>query len=112
MVRDSTATPRYVTVRGCPQRWREWYNQCYTRYVKTAISIPDSVFRSAEQLAARLGVSRSQLYTKALSAIVAKHRDDLVKSRLDEVYGSGGAPSSLDPGLASAPQRSLAPGQS
>src|SRR5437660_3121769 len=33
-----------------------WYNKCYTRSMKTAISIPEAVFRSAEQLADRLGV--------------------------------------------------------
>ena len=75
--------------------------------MKTAISIPDRVFRSAEHLAARLGISRSQLYTKALSTLVEKHRDDLVKSRLDEIYGSGEVESSLDRGLASAQHRSI-----
>jgi len=40
--------------------------------VKTAISIPDRVFRSAEQLAARLGVSRSELYSKALISLIEK----------------------------------------
>jgi len=75
--------------------------------MKTAISIPDRVFHSAEQLAARLGVSRSRLYTRALSTLVEKHRDDLVKTRLDEIYGSGEVDSALDRGLASAQQRSL-----
>jgi len=42
--------------------------------MKTAISIPDRVFRSAEQLAARLGVSRSELYSKALAALVNEHK--------------------------------------
>ena len=73
--------------------------------MKTAISIPDPVFRSTEKLAARLGVSRSQLYTKALSALVEKHRDDLVKTRLDEIYSE--ADSALDPGLASAQLRAI-----
>ena len=75
--------------------------------MKTAISIPDRIFRSAEQLATRLGVSRSRLYTIALATLVEKHRDDLVKTRLDEIYGSGEVDSSLDPGLASAQRRSL-----
>ena len=75
--------------------------------MKTAISIPDRVFQSAEQLAARLGVSRSELYSKALAALIEKHRDDLVKARLDEVYGSGGIDSSLEPELESLQRRSL-----
>lgn len=76
--------------------------------MKTAISIPDRVFQSAEQLAARLGVSRSELYAKALAALLEKHRDDLIKSRLDEVYGSGEIDSSLAPELESMQRRSLA----
>ena len=76
--------------------------------MKTAISIPDRVFRSAEQLAARLGVSRSQLYSKALAALVDKHRDDMITSRLNEIYGPGRESSSLDAGLASLQHRTLA----
>ena len=37
--------------------------------MKTAISIPDEVFRSAERLAQRLGVSRSELYAKAVDGV-------------------------------------------
>ena len=73
--------------------------------MKTAISVPDRVFRSAEQLAARLGVSRSELYSKALAAMVEKHRDDLVTARLNEVYAT--APSPLDPVLSRIQSRSL-----
>lgn len=76
--------------------------------MKTAISIPDRVFRSAEQLAARLGVSRSQLYSKALATLVEKHRDDLITSRLNEVYGPGREDSSLDSGSASLQHRTIA----
>lgn len=79
--------------------------------MKTAISIPDRVFDSAEQLAARLGVSRSQLYTKALAALVDRHREDLITSRLNEIYGPGREGSSLDPEIASLQQRTLAKGR-
>ncbi len=34
--------------------------------MKTAISIPDEVFRQAEQAAKRLGVSRSEFFTRAV----------------------------------------------
>jgi len=64
--------------------------------MKTAVSIPDQVFESAEKLAARMGVSRSQLYARALAALVEKHREDLITSRLNETYGSGGEESSLN----------------
>jgi antitoxin MazE6 len=56
--------------------------------MKTAISIPDKVFDSAEKLANRLGKTRSQLYTQALSNYIAKHKTDDVTNKLDEVYAS------------------------
>ena len=68
--------------------------------MKTAVSIPDRVFQSAEKLAARLGVSRSELYARALANLVEKHRESLITEKLNEVYGPGGQDSSLDPGLA------------
>jgi metal-responsive CopG/Arc/MetJ family transcriptional regulator len=75
--------------------------------MKTAISIPDPVFRSAEELAARLGVSRSELYAKAVASLVEKHREDLITSQLNQVYGPGGQASSLEPDVASIQHRSL-----
>lgn len=79
--------------------------------MKTAISIPDRVFHSAEQLAVRLGVSRSELYSKALAALVDKHQDDLITSRLNEIYGSGREDASLDAELALLQHRTLARGK-
>lgn len=75
--------------------------------MKTAISIPDRVFQSAEKLAARLGVSRSELYAKALAALVEKHREDVVTAQLNEVYGPEGEQSSLDRDVARLQSRSL-----
>ncbi len=63
--------------------------------MKTAVSIPDRVFESAEKLAARLGVSRSELYARALVSLVEKYREDLITSKLNEVYGPEGEESSL-----------------
>ena len=76
--------------------------------MKTAISVPDRVFRSAEQLASRLGVSRSELYSRALAALVDKHQDDLITSRLNEIYGPGRQDASLDAGLGLLQHRTLA----
>jgi hypothetical protein len=75
--------------------------------MKTAVSIPDRLFRAAEQLAARWGISRSELYAKALDALVEKHNDKVVTSRLNEIYGPGGEDSSLDPVLAELQKRTL-----
>ena len=44
--------------------------------MKTAVSIPDHVFSEAEQLARRLGISRSRLYARALDEFVSHHAPD------------------------------------
>jgi metal-responsive CopG/Arc/MetJ family transcriptional regulator len=55
--------------------------------VKTAISIPDEVFLAADELARRLGISRSELYATAVAEYIAEHRATGVKERLDALYG-------------------------
>ena len=79
--------------------------------MKTAISIPDRVFRSAEQLAERLGISRSELYSRALAALVDEHQDDLITSRLNEIYGPDRDDSSLDAELSLLQHRTLVRGK-
>jgi metal-responsive CopG/Arc/MetJ family transcriptional regulator len=54
--------------------------------MKTAISIPDIVFEAAEKFANRVGVSRSQLYTKAVKEFLEKHQNESVTKKLNEVY--------------------------
>lgn len=54
--------------------------------MKTAISIPNPVFEAAEQLAARIGMSRSELYATAVAEYMARHRASGVRERLDAVY--------------------------
>lgn len=54
--------------------------------MKTAISIPDSVFEAAEKFANRVGVSRSQLYTKAVKEYLKEHQNESVTKKLNEVY--------------------------
>ncbi len=54
--------------------------------MKTAISLPDQLFQSADALAKRLGVSRSELYATAVAEFLAKHQDAKVTERLDQVY--------------------------
>lgn len=53
--------------------------------MKTAISIPDELFRDAEELADRLGYHRSQLYTEAVRQFLARHGEDPVTARLDRL---------------------------
>ena len=66
--------------------------------MKTAISIPDSVFHAAESLAQRLGVSRSELFRKAVEAYIETHKHDQVREALDDVYAEES--SNLDEALA------------
>jgi predicted transcriptional regulator len=73
--------------------------------MKIAISIPDAVFKSAESLARRMGVSRSQLYATAVAEYVARHRRSEITRRLDEVYAKETA--QVDPGLRQVQARSL-----
>jgi len=54
--------------------------------MKTAVSIPDRVFRAAERAAKRLGLSRSELYARAVQEYVEKLRRTDVTKRLDEIY--------------------------
>jgi metal-responsive CopG/Arc/MetJ family transcriptional regulator len=72
--------------------------------MKTAISLPDALFESADELARKLGVSRSELYATAVAEYVAKHRDQDVTARLNQVYGE--QPSRLEPEIRRAQARS------
>ena len=54
--------------------------------MKTAISIPDSVFDAAEHVSKRLGVSRSRLYAMAVEHLIARERSRGVREALDAVY--------------------------
>jgi hypothetical protein len=63
------------------------YNCGYTNRMKTAVSLPDELFRMAEIAARRLRVSRSQLYATAISEFLERQRKDAITERLDEVYG-------------------------
>ena len=77
--------------------------------MKTAISIRDEVFEAAEHMAQTLGLSRSQLYTRAVSEFVARQRAKDVTARLDAVYGKDDTASRLDPTLTELQSRSLPP---
>lgn len=54
--------------------------------MKTAISIPADEFKKAEELAARLGMSRSELYRTAVAEFLAKHAEEAVTEELNEIY--------------------------
>lgn len=56
--------------------------------MKTAISIPDKVFQAAEALADRMGMSRSELYAKAVDAFVQANKNQGVTELLNKVYSA------------------------
>ena len=53
--------------------------------MKTAVSIPDELFRRADELAGRLGKSRSEVYREALADYVARRDVGAVTRALDEI---------------------------
>ena len=65
-----------------------WYYLSYTIGMKTAISLPDNVFRAADTLAKKLGLSRSQLYATAVAEYLVRRNGEQVSARLDQVYGA------------------------
>ena len=73
--------------------------------MKTAISVPDDLFRTAEAAARRLRVSRSKLYATALAEFLERRQSSAVTERLNEVYAR--RPSKLDSALNRAQFRSI-----
>ena len=53
--------------------------------MKADISIPNPIYEAAEQLAQRLGMSLSELYTAALTAYVTAHQEEVTEA-LNRVY--------------------------
>src|SRR5258708_31862588 len=62
----------------------------YTTGMKTAVSIPDQVFREVEELVLREGGSRSGLYSRALAEYVARHAPNLVTEAMDSTLAEVG----------------------
>jgi metal-responsive CopG/Arc/MetJ family transcriptional regulator len=74
--------------------------------MKTAISLPDKIFHQAEQLAREQGMSRSELYKKAIEKYLEEANSrqaiiDSINRVCDEVD------TSLDPELAAYTRRKL-----
>ena len=58
--------------------------------MRTAVSIPDEVLKELERLARRVGRSRSEIISAALSEYVAKHAPDGVTVAIDRVIANVG----------------------
>lgn len=59
--------------------------------MKTAISIEDQVFESAEAACKELGLSRSALYSRAVQEFVEYHLPGKVTERYNEAHGGDSA---------------------
>ena len=69
--------------------------------MKTAISLPDTLYHRAERVAQRLGRTRSALYAEALEAFLdASEEEDGVTAALDELYADAIAAAAREPGAA------------
>ena len=54
--------------------------------MKTAISIPDSLFNEAEITAKQLGLARSQLYVVAIKEYIEHHNKNNITEKLNSFY--------------------------
>jgi hypothetical protein len=81
------------------------FNIGYITAMKTAVSLPDELFRMAEATAHRLRVSRSELYARAIAEFLKGQRDNSITERLNDVYSRRAA--KLDSGLHRAQLKSL-----
>ena len=73
--------------------------------MKTAVSIPDEIFKGAEQLARRTKKSRSQLFSDALKEYVQRHAAEEVTEAMDRVLAEVGE--ATDEFVSSAARRTL-----
>lgn len=60
--------------------------------MKTAISLPDSLFHDANSFAERAGISRSELYATAVAEYLARRSSDRVTAKLNALYGAASEP--------------------
>ena len=75
--------------------------------MKTAVSIPDSVFDKAERLARSANRSRSEVYSAALIEYVARHAPDEVTDAMNRACEQVGVEAKRDAFVAAAARRVL-----
>jgi predicted transcriptional regulator len=77
----------------------------YTLGMKTAVSLPDEVFKCADRLARKMKKSRSQLYAEAIAEYLALHDADEITAAIDRVCEATGG--EYDPAVRTAARRTL-----
>ena len=79
----------------------------YAFGMKTAVSLPDRVYREAEGYAKRTRKSRSQLYAEALVEYLARHDPDEVTEAMNVVVDELGDATPADAFVQGAARRML-----
>jgi hypothetical protein len=54
--------------------------------MKTAISLPDTLYERAEETAAYLGIPRSKLFALALEEFFLNHNATIITEKINEIY--------------------------
>jgi hypothetical protein len=73
--------------------------------MKTAVSLPDDLFRLAEATARRLRVSRSAFYAEAIADFLKRQHGTAITDRLNDIYSR--CPAKVNSGLHRAQLTSL-----
>lgn len=73
--------------------------------MKTAVSIPDPIFRAAEREAKRQRIPRSRFYARALEAYLRSRHDQRITAAVDRALA--GQETAADPALAEMQWRTL-----
>lgn len=76
--------------------------------MKTAISIPEPLFRKADAVAAELNVSRSELYRRALDGYLKARDGTSLTAQLNQFFDDNPDCKGLEPGWAEAQAEGLA----
>jgi len=54
--------------------------------MKTAISIPDNIFKKVEKTAKKMGLTRSRFFTVAVEEFIENHNPSQITERLNSIY--------------------------
>jgi predicted transcriptional regulator len=60
----------------------------YTSYMKTAISVPDEVFREVDRVARERNSSRSEVIVTAVKEYLERRKSDQLLNTLNQAYGT------------------------
>lgn len=57
--------------------------------MKTAISVPDALFKQVEKAAKKLGISRSKFFSVTVHEFLQHHYQESITQKLDDIYKEG-----------------------